>query len=138
MIHGNKLESDARQNALRTHRGQPDAGPVRAPVLESDCANVLRLRTLLALSCVVLHRLPVLQISEPVTNNVGIVDEEILASVFRCDESVTLLLTEPLHCTVGQTSVLLDNFGHAEPSPSSHTLSLVRRTADGIEKCNVS
>ena len=57
---------------------------------------------------VILDRLPVLQIPESVTHDIGIVDKKIFAPVFRRDESVTLLLTEPLDCTVGQTSVLPD------------------------------
>jgi hypothetical protein len=35
------------------------------------------------------------------------VTKKIFAPVFRCDESITLLLTEPLDCTVGQTFLSL-------------------------------
>jgi hypothetical protein len=76
----------------------------------SDCANVLGLWPLLALGSVVLYCLTVLQIAETLTDDVGVMDEKVLASIFGCDESVSLLFTEPLHCTVGQTSVLPGNF----------------------------
>ena len=102
--------------------GQPDSGPAWALIRRSDSANVLGLGALLSLSCVVLDRLPVLQIPEPVTDDIGIVDKKIFAPVFRRDESITLLFTEPLDCTVGQTSVL----------PDFQQLQILLRAVDGL------
>ena len=96
---------------IRSARGvSPTLTPTkrcRSDQIRSDSANVLRLGTFLSLSRVILNRLPILQIAESVTDDIGVVTKEIFAPVFRCDESKTLLLTEPLDCTVGQTFLSL-------------------------------
>ncbi len=114
--------------------GRPDSDPHRTLPLRSDSANVLRLGTFLSLSRVVLNRLSILQISESVTDDIGIVTKEIFAPVFRCDESVTLLLTEPLDCTVGQTSLSLIISDTWRLLRAVTPLILVRTIADCIGK----
>lgn len=72
--------------------------------VSSDGANLSRLGALLAFGRFVLHRLPILKIAEPLTLDVGEMNEKILSSVIRCDESISLLLAEPLNRSTRQDS----------------------------------
>lgn len=69
----------------------------------SDDADVLGLWPLLPLRGVELDRLTVLEVPISVTLDVGEMDEEVLSTIIRRDESVTLLLTEPLDVALSQS-----------------------------------
>ena len=60
----------------------------------------MRLHTLSALSRDVLHRLTFSERLETTAIDVGVVDEEVFAAIVRNDESKSLLIVEPFHCTL--------------------------------------
>src|SRR6516225_3324016 len=66
----------------------------------SDGADVFRLRALLALRCVVLDTLVVVEVLVAVAADGGEVDEHVLAAVVGRDEPEALLAVEPLHCAL--------------------------------------
>jgi len=68
----------------------------------SASANVRRLRTFSSRTGVKLHLLTILKGTEPFRNDVAVMNEQILAPIVGSDESVTLLVTEPLHGATSQ------------------------------------
>jgi hypothetical protein len=68
----------------------------------SPGADVRRLRTLASRTGVELHLLTILKGTEPFRNDVAVMNEQILAPIVGSDESVTLLVTEPLHGATSQ------------------------------------
>src|SRR3712207_5774818 len=80
--------------------------------------DVLRLGTLLTLANLVGHLLAFLEVPKPFARNGGEVYEYVLAPVVWGDEAVALILTEPLHRSLWQTSNLLLATSLPEDLPS--------------------
>src|SRR5207244_9352450 len=68
-----------------------------SPPRLGDRHDVLRLRALLPLGCLVFHLRTFGERAEAIAGDRGVVDEEILAAVLRGDEAVPLGVVEPLH-----------------------------------------
>ncbi len=58
--------------------------------------NARRLGTLLALTGFIRYRLTIAERLESVAENVGVMNEQVLGSILRCDESLALIVAEPL------------------------------------------
>src|SRR5690242_7676027 len=79
------------------------AGPA-SKAWRSDGADVVCLRSLLALAEFVGHPLPLLQGLEPPAFDGRVMDEDVLAAILWRDEAVALLPVEPLHRSHRHTS----------------------------------
>ncbi len=83
-------------------------------------ANVLGLKALGALLHIKLDLLSLLQRSEAGRLDCGLVAENVFAPVVLSDESETLSVVEPLHCTLGHVTALLSKWGVHSASLSPH------------------
>jgi hypothetical protein len=84
--------------------------------------------------------LTVLKVPVPVTLDVGEMDEKVLPTIIGRDESVTLLLTEPLDTTLSHSLILFlflfFNYSrHTDafpPGTRGHPTIIVRRDAENL------
>src|SRR3569833_1401068 len=93
----------------------PNAGPTCRTVRFSDGNDVLRLEALLALRDVELDLLALLELTETLSRDVGVVSEDVAAAAVLLDEAEALFRVEPLHGTGGH----IRSFREAitEPAP---------------------
>ena len=68
--------------------------------------NARRLGTLLALTGFIRYRLTIAERLESVAENVGVMNEQVLGSILRCDESIALIVAEPLDRAICQFLLL--------------------------------
>src|SRR6476620_11694590 len=88
----------------------------------ADHRHVGGFHALLALLCLELDLLTLLQVPVTASGDVGEVDEEVGAPVLGGDESEPLRSREPFHCASGHEALLVADFGTTQVTHSrSHT-----------------
>src|SRR3990170_658128 len=87
------------RNASTTSPSSSIFSSFSAMIASLDQDDVERLRALLTLARLELDLRTLSERLEAVAADAGVVDEEILRAVLRCDEAVALRIVEPLHCS---------------------------------------